>query len=115
MAKKKTLEETAVEHSHVPADFKVDKPAFIELCTYLSRRNVPVTLNNLLVNMNGLIAAGDVIHDKNSCTGQCRYYSALYNDKPDLTFWQLRQEQPETHLFVVYAVYCAMHKLGLKV
>lgn len=115
MAMTQTLEETAVAQPDLPSGVKVDRTAFIDLCAHLSSNTLPVTLNNLLVNLSGLNAGGDKRHDLNACIGHCRYFSARYDNKPDLTFGQLRQEQPDTHLLVVYAVYCAVHKLGVKV
>ena len=98
------------------AEPHVDERQYETLCAHLARKNVPDTLNDLLLQLENAAPDGKTRHDLAIVKhGGIITYHSMYQNNPTLTFSRL-QEESEIHFDILtHAIYLAVTQLSMKV
>ena len=98
------------------AGLHVDEQEYTALCAHLAHKNVPDTLNTILLELENATPDGKTRHDLAIVThGGIILYHRMYENSPTLTFSRL-QEESEIHFGILtHAIYRAVTQLGMKV
>ena len=86
-----------------------------ELEKLISERNVLITIDSVILDINMLPPNGATIHTRNSCS----YLLRMYRDEiqegklPNLTFLKFKEKKSERYYIVVETIQDAVNKLGV--